>query len=105
MDKLLEFYNRNVNVLDLGDGVTLGRESVRGMDFMTINKRPLMPAGVTETEAHETLALGDGVQVLGRQPMLFKNRIYRIKRNRTIMKCILSLGISMFDLGYIPYQI
>lgn len=38
MDKLLEFYNRNVNVLDLGDGVTLGRESVRGMDFMTISR-------------------------------------------------------------------
>lgn len=67
------------------------------------NKRPLMPAGVTE--AHETLALGDGVQVLGRQPMLFKNRIYRIKRNKTIMKCTQSLRVTAFELGYIAYQI
>jgi hypothetical protein len=38
MDKLLEFYNRNVNVLDLGNGLMLGRESVKGIDYMTISK-------------------------------------------------------------------
>jgi hypothetical protein len=37
MDKLHEFISRNINVLDLGDGLRLGRESSRNMDYMTIS--------------------------------------------------------------------
>jgi hypothetical protein len=36
MEQLNEFINRKVNVVDLGNGLTLGRESARNMDFMTI---------------------------------------------------------------------
>ena len=32
-----DFILRNVNVLDLGGGFVLGRESCRNMDFMTIS--------------------------------------------------------------------
>jgi len=38
MDKLYEFVSRNVNVLDLGNGLTLSRESSRNMDYMTISR-------------------------------------------------------------------
>lgn len=37
MDKrLLDYYNRSVNVLDLGNGFILSREEVRGLEFITI---------------------------------------------------------------------
>lgn len=36
MDDIAKFMNREVNVLDLGNGLTLGRESVKGMDYMMI---------------------------------------------------------------------
>lgn len=36
MDKLTEFYDRRINVLDLGNGLTLGRESANNMDYMII---------------------------------------------------------------------
>lgn len=38
MDKLSEFVCRRVNVLDMGDGLVLGREPANGMDYMTISK-------------------------------------------------------------------
>lgn len=38
MDNITEFHNRRANVLDLGNGLVLGRESVKGMDFMTITQ-------------------------------------------------------------------
>jgi hypothetical protein len=37
MDKLHEFISRNINVLDLDNGLILGRESSRNMDYMTIS--------------------------------------------------------------------
>jgi hypothetical protein len=37
MSNTSDFYNRNVNVLNLGNGFYLGRESVKGMDFMTLS--------------------------------------------------------------------
>ena len=36
MDKLHDFISRNINVLDLDNGLILGRESSRNMDYMTI---------------------------------------------------------------------
>lgn len=38
MSSASDFYNRKVNVIDLGNGFHLGRESVKGMDFMTLSK-------------------------------------------------------------------
>lgn len=36
MNKVTEFYDRTINVLDLGSGLALGRESANDMDYMTI---------------------------------------------------------------------